>query len=91
MVSSIRKRDARIVPFDVNKIAQAIFRAASSQGGKDYVLSLKIAAEVLERLNEQFEDAIPDVEQVQDLVEKTLFDITNPCILFRVKILFDRR
>ena len=70
MVSSIRKRDARIVPFDVNKIAQAIFRAASSQGGKDYVLSLKIAAEVLERLNEQFEDAIPDVEQVQDLVEK---------------------
>ena len=72
MVSSIRKRDARIVPFDVNKIAQAIFRAASSQGGKDYVLSLKIAAEVLERLNEQFEDAIPDVEQVQDLVEKTL-------------------
>ena len=72
MVSSIRKRDARIVPFDVNKIAQAIFRAASSQGGKDYVLSLKIAAEVLERLNEQFEDAIPDVEQVQDLVEETL-------------------
>ena len=72
MVSSIRKRDARIVPFDVNKIAQAIFRAASSQGGKDYILSLKIAAEVLERLNEQFEDAIPDVEQVQDLVEKTL-------------------
>ena len=55
MVSSIRKRDARIVPFDVNKIAQAIFRAASSQGGKDYVLSLKIAAEVLERLNEQFD------------------------------------
>ena len=72
MVSSIRKRDARIVPFDVNKIAQAIFRAASSQGGKDYVLSLKIAAEVLERLNEQFEDTVPDVEQVQDLVEKTL-------------------
>ncbi len=74
MVSSIRKRDARIVPFDVNKIAQAIFRAASSQGGKDYVLSLKIAAEVLERLNEQFEDAIPDVEQVQDMVEKTLIE-----------------
>ena len=56
----------------MNKIAQAIFRAASSQGGKDYVLSLKIAAEVLERLNEQFEDAVPDVEQVQDLGRKTL-------------------
>ena len=78
MVSSIRKRDARIVPFDVNKIAQAIFRAASSQGGKDYVLSLKIAAEVLERLNEQFEDAVPDVEQVQDLVEKTLIRAAMP-------------
>lgn len=78
MVSSIRKRDARIVPFDVNKIAQAIFRAASSQGGKDYVLSLKIAAEVLERLNEQFEDAIPDVEQVQDLVEKPLSRAAMP-------------
>ena len=72
MVTSIRKRDARIVPFDVSKIAQAIFRAASSQGGKDYVLSLKIAAEVLERLNEEYEDGVPDVEQVQDLVEKTL-------------------
>ena len=34
-IKKIVKRDGRMVDFDVNKIAQAIFKAAQVLGGKD--------------------------------------------------------
>lgn len=74
MAISIQKRDSRVVPFDVNKIAQAIFRAASSQGGDDFAMSRQIASEVQEQINEQFGDTVPGVEQIQDIVERTLIE-----------------
>ncbi|MDD6088137.1 MAG: anaerobic ribonucleoside triphosphate reductase [Desulfovibrionaceae bacterium] len=74
MVSAISKRDSRVVAFDIEKIAKAVFRAASSQGGQDYALSMKIAEEVKRRLDLECGDDIPGVEHVQDLVEKTLID-----------------
>ena len=72
MITSIKKRDARIVPFDLSKIAQAVFKAASAQGGDDYVMSEQIAAMVKEKLEEKYGDGIPGVEDIQDMVEKTL-------------------
>jgi len=36
MITKIIKRDGREVPFNIEKIANAIFRAASAAGGKDY-------------------------------------------------------
>lgn len=78
MVTSIKKRDSRIVPFDVDKIAEAVFRAASSQGGTDRTMSRRIAEAVADELNRECvaspDACVPDVEHVQDLVEKTLIE-----------------
>ncbi len=74
-VKKIRKRDGRIVDFDLNKIAEAIWKAAKAVGGKDRALSVKLADQVAERLGKQLKpEEIPTVEQVQDLVEKTLIE-----------------
>jgi len=34
MITAIKKRDGRTVPFDEEKIVQAIFKAAAAVGGK---------------------------------------------------------
>ena len=40
MFTTIIKRDGRTAAYDVEKIANAIFRAATSVGGKDYTLCI---------------------------------------------------
>lgn len=71
MIRFIKKRDSRVVPFDIAKIDEAIFRAAQAQGGTDRVMSRHLADQVLDMLEEENSDT-PDVEHVQDLVEKVL-------------------
>jgi len=74
-IEKIRKRDGRIVDFDFNKIAEAIWKAAKAIGGKDRALSVKLAEQVVETLEKQLKSGeIPSVEQVQDIVEKTLIE-----------------
>jgi ribonucleoside-diphosphate reductase alpha chain len=74
-MKKIKKRDGRIVDFDSNKIAEAIWKAAKAIGGKDRALSVKLAEQVVETLEKQLKpDEIPSVEQVQDIVEKTLIE-----------------
>jgi len=74
-IKKIRKRDGRIVDFDRGKIAEAIWKAAKAVGGRDRALSVKLAGQVVDRLKKQLKRGeIPSVEQVQDLVEKTLID-----------------
>ena len=36
MITKIQKRDGRQMPFNVQKIADAIYKAATAVGGKDY-------------------------------------------------------
>ena len=43
MITKITKRDGREVPFNIEKIAQAIFKAAQSIGGNDYNVALELA------------------------------------------------
>jgi ribonucleoside-diphosphate reductase alpha chain len=74
-IEKIRKRDGRIVDFDSNKIAEAIWKAAKAIGGKDRALSVKLAGQVVETLERQLKPGeMPSVEQVQDIVEKTLIE-----------------
>lgn len=73
-ITPIRKRDGRIVPFQVEKIAEAIFKAAQSVGGHDQVLSGTLAEKVTALVEKTFPQGIPSVEDVQDLVEKTLIE-----------------
>ena len=47
MLTKIFKRDGREVNFSIEIIANAIFKAAQSMGGKDYEESLALANQVV--------------------------------------------
>ena len=72
MVTQIRKRDGSIVEFNKEKIAGAINKAARSVGGSDEFLSQELAEKVVYELDRNMPYRIPSVEDIQDLVEKTL-------------------
>lgn len=74
MITQIIKRDGRKVPFNVQKIAEAIFKAAQSVGGSDTVMALDIATKACELLEKQGV-GLPTVENIQDAVEKTLIEL----------------
>ena len=73
MLMYVTKRDGRKVPFNVEKIINAIFKAAKAVGGTDYEEAAKVAEEVCRMAETQFGDT-PSVEQIQDLVEKVLIE-----------------
>jgi len=73
-IKKIVKRDGRTVPFDVNKIADAIFKAAQVLGGRDRDMSVYLARQVELYLLEICHNQIPTVEQIQDAVEKVLIE-----------------
>ena len=73
-ITSIKKRDGRAAEFDISKISDAIckaFKATYRPGNGD--LSDKLADEVMSIL-ELDGEASPDVEHIQDIVEKVLMD-----------------
>ncbi|MDE7278860.1 MAG: anaerobic ribonucleoside triphosphate reductase, partial [Oscillospiraceae bacterium] len=75
MITQIRKRDGRTTTFNVEKIAQAIYKAAQSVGGSDYNTSLELADKVCDMIDIKYgKKYVPTVEQVQDLVEKVLME-----------------
>ncbi len=73
-ISKIRKRDGRIVDFDISKISEAILNAAKVLGGNNKEMSDKLADEVHDRLIAQFGSTPPPVESIQDVVEAVLID-----------------
>ena len=73
-IQKIVKRDGRTVDFDVNKIADAIFKAAKVLGGRDREMSVYLAKQVELYLLEVCHNQIPTVEQIQDAVEKILIE-----------------
>lgn len=74
MIIHIIKRDGRKVPFNVEKIANAIFKAAQSCGGSDFNAAMDTAAEVCRSYEQNNPGKTPTVEEIQDLVEKILIE-----------------
>ena len=74
MITKILKRDGRRVPFNVEKIAKAIYQAAVSVGGENYEEAQEIAYKVCDYLEKNLQVECPTVEQVQDAVEKILIE-----------------
>jgi len=72
--TQVRKRDGKIVKFDASKITNAIFAAAMAVGGKDRKEADRLSAKVVEQVRVKFEDGMPGVEDVQDIVEKVLIE-----------------
>lgn len=74
MITKIRKRDGREAPFNIEKIANAIYKAASASGGRDYDTALKLAEKVVDYIEKKLDRKIPSVEEIQDAVEKVLIE-----------------
>jgi len=89
IVTKVKKRDGRIVDFESEKIAKAIYKAITATGQTDGSLSKKLSKRVADILNRRFnKDEIPTVEQVQDIVEEVLIsenltDTAKAYILYR--------
>lgn len=75
-IKKIQKRNGQISEFAQDKITEAIWKAAQSVGGTDKSLAEKISNQVTAVLEVFFkaEDNVPNVEQIQDLVEKILIE-----------------
>ena len=103
MMKKIRKRDGSVVPFELEKITEAIWKAAKAVGGKDRERAKRLAQILEKQVDEKYgERQIPEVEEVQDMVEKLLIEeghakVAKAYILYRksheelrvVKGLFD--
>lgn len=74
MITKIIKRDGRKVPFNVEKIAKAIYKSANSVGGHDYETAEDLAEKVCQYLERNITSTCPTVEDVQDAVEKVLIE-----------------
>ena len=74
MITMIKKRDGRQVPFNIEKIAGAIYKAAQSVGGNDYNEAMELADKVCQLLSETIIGRNPSVEEVQDVVERVLIE-----------------
>ncbi len=74
MITMIKKRDGRQVPFNIEKIAGAIYKAAKAVGGNDYNEAMSLADKVCQQLSEEIIGRNPSVEEVQDMVERVLVE-----------------
>lgn len=72
MVKSIKKRDGRIVLYDESKIAAAILKAMEAANEGDASDAARVANDVHTELEKLPEDMPPQIEQVQDAVEREL-------------------
>lgn len=87
----IEKRDGEVVEFDQEKVGKAIANAAAAAGKMHQEFEASIRQMVLEieaEIRERFTDFVPNVENIHDVVEKTLmkqncFEVAKAYILYR--------
>ena len=75
LIKEIRKRDGKMVPFDIEKIENAIFKAivSTGEGTRDDAefIASAVYAEIV-KIARSFKEFTPSVEGVQDIVEQQL-------------------
>jgi uridine kinase len=87
--TQIVKRDGTLEPFNAEKITVAIYKAAAAIGGHDRELSERLSRQVVESLAVIYTaEEPPTVEDVQDMVERSLIknvyaDTAKAYILYR--------
>jgi uridine kinase len=69
------KRSGVKVPFNPDRITNAIYRAAVSVGGRDRSMAENLSSQVVRLLEAKTPpDHVPHIEEIQDLVEKVLIE-----------------
>ena len=86
--SKVRRRDGRLVDFDLTRIETAVARAASEAGHPDPGLATTVAKSVADELARRQRGRVPTVEAIQDLVEAQLAavgldDVARAYIVYR--------
>jgi ribonucleoside-diphosphate reductase alpha chain len=89
-VTKIQKRDGRIVDFEPLKIENAITKAMIQLSALDEDAAKKITENVVDEINTRFHEKIPNIEDVQDIVERKLMEqglseVAKAYILYRKK------
>jgi uridine kinase len=90
-IQFVTKRNGAIVPFNPDRITNAIYRAAVEVGGRDKSIAEGLTHKVVRMLEETTpEGASPDVEHIQDVVEKVLIEnkharVAKSYILYRAE------
>jgi len=74
MITKIKKRDGREVPFNIEKITTAIFKATRAAGEENYEKAMTLAEKVVEELHKDPDKKVPGVEEIQDVVERVLIE-----------------
>ena len=74
MFKKIKKRDGKIVNFNVEKIADAIAKAGSATEEFKVEKAKSLADKVMKRAEETIKTRTPSVEQIQDIVEEVLME-----------------
>ncbi len=74
MIQSIIKRDGRVVLYDQNKIAAAILRSLEASGDGNAADAARVANDVQRELEGRFPTQAPNIEDIQDAVERQLMN-----------------
>ena len=74
MIQSIIKRDGRVVLYDQNKIAAAILRSMEASHDGNAADAARVANDVQRDLEGQFHNTSPNIEAIQDSVERQLMN-----------------
>jgi ribonucleoside-triphosphate reductase len=74
LFEKIKKRDGRIVEFDSSKITAAIAKSGKATGEFDEREARKLTLRVLTLAHEMRPGPTPEVEEIQDIVERVLLD-----------------
>ena len=88
-IKHVIKRTGEMVPFNPERITNAIYRAAVAVGGRDRSIAEGLTEQVVAILEETTPpDRCPAVEDIQDVVEKTLIEnghakVAKAYILYR--------
>ena len=72
VITSIVKRDGTTQSFDPKKITRAIAKAAEATGEFDAETAKKLTIRAINIIQQLYADTIPNVENVQDIVEDVL-------------------
>ena len=74
LIKQVQKRNGEIVPFDFERVVNAVYKAMVASENGDRKDANRIARKVLTKLNREVKEGnlIPNVEKVQDMVEEDL-------------------
>jgi len=74
-ISQVVKRTGAIVPFNPDRITNAIYRAAIAVGGRDRAVAQGLTQQVVAIVEDNTPPGhIPHVEEIQDIVERVLIE-----------------